>query len=138
MQTYSTQISMCTPSSFLCFYRMDEACSAAMDYSGSGDLKFSPPSYKNVWHNWLKSSRSVHYTYNQEHNSTYDFCFMKQNCHFQRCMAQCKHTTMPLSSYSINTTHQGFQKRYITLFYLKGLKSYQPSSLKVQMKSPIY
>ena len=68
--------------------------------------------------------------YSQEHNSTYDFCFMKQNCHFQRCIAQCKHTTMPLSSYSINTTHQGFQKRYITLFYLKGLKSYQPSKFK--------
>ena len=48
---------MCTPSSLLCFYRMDEACSAAMDYSESENLRFSPASYKNVWHNWLKSSR---------------------------------------------------------------------------------
>ena len=52
-------------------------------------------------------------------------CHMKQNCHFQRSMAQCKHATTPLSSYSINTTLQGFQKRYITLLYLKGLKRYQ-------------
>ena len=63
--------------------------------------------------------------YSRVHNSTYLFCFMKQNCHFQRSMAQCKHATTPLSSYSINTTHQGFQKRYITLLYVKGLKSYQ-------------
>ena len=40
-------------------------------------------------------------------------------------MAECKHAATPLSSCSINTTHQGFQKRYITLFYLKELKSYQ-------------
>ena len=27
-------------------------------------------------------------------------------------MAECKNAAKPLSSYSINTTHQGFQKRY--------------------------
>ena len=52
-------------------------------------------------------------------------CLMKQNCYFQRGVAECRHAATPLSSYSINTTHQGFQKRYITLLYLKGLKSYQ-------------
>ena len=55
---------------------------------------------------------------------------MKQKCYFQRGVAECRHAATPLSSYSINTTHQGFQKRYITLFYLKGLKSYQPSKFK--------
>ena len=53
------------------------------------------------------------------------FCFMKQNCYFQRGVAECRHAATPLTSYRINTTHQGFQKRYITLLYLKGLKSYQ-------------
>ena len=51
--------------------------------------------------------------------------FMKQKCYFQRGVAECRHAATPLSSYSINTTLQGFQKRYITLLYLKGFKSYQ-------------
>ena len=50
---------------------------------------------------------------------------MKQNCYFQRGVAECRHAATPLSSYNINTTLQGFQKRYSTLFYLKGLKRYQ-------------
>ena len=58
------------------------------------------------------------------------FCFMKQNCYILRGVAECRHAATPLSSYSINNTHQGFQKRYITLLYLKGLKSYQPSKFK--------
>ena len=57
-------------------------------------------------------------------------CLMKQNCYFQRGVAECRHAATPLSSYSINTTLQGFQKRYSTLFYLNGLKSYQPSKFK--------
>ena len=64
-------------------------------------------------------------------------CLMKQNCYFQRGVAECRHAATPLSSYSINTTHQGFQKRYITLFYLKGLKSYQPSKLKCLHFTPL-
>ena len=64
-------------------------------------------------------------------------CLMKQNCYFQRVMAECRHAATPLSSYSINTTHQGFQKRYITLFYLKGLKSYQPSKFKCLHFTPL-
>ena len=43
-------------------------------------------------------------------------------------MAECKHAATPLSSCSINTTHQGFQKRYIT----------KVQRAKVQIKSPIY
>ena len=63
---------------------------------------------------------------------------MKQNCHFQRGLAECKHAATPLSSYSINTTHQGFQKRYMALLYLKGLKSYQPSKFKRVDFLPLY
>ena len=51
--------------------------------------------------------------------------FMKQKFYFQRGVAECRHAATPLSSYSINTTLQGFQKRYLTLLYLKGLKRYQ-------------
>ena len=50
---------------------------------------------------------------------------MKQKYYFLRVMAECRHAATSLSSYSIDTTLQGFQKRYITLLYLKGLKSYQ-------------
>ena len=51
---------------------------------------------------------------------TDDFQFMKQKYYFLRGMAECRHVATPLSSYSINTTLQGFQKRYITL--LRGSK----------------
>ena len=57
-------------------------------------------------------------TYSREHNSTYLFCFMKQNCHFQRSMAQCKHAT---TQYNF-VLPQGAQKL----------------PAKVQMKSLIY
>ena len=43
---------------------------------------------------------------------------------FSEGVAECRHVATPLSFYS-NITTQGFQKRYITLLYLKGLKSYQ-------------
>ena len=64
-------------------------------------------------------------------------CLMKKNCYFQRGVTECRHAATPLSFYSINTTHQGFQKRYITLFYLKGLKSYQPSKSKCLHFTPL-
>ena len=64
-------------------------------------------------------------------------CLMKQNCYFQRGVAECRHATTPLSSYCINTTLQGFQKRYITLLYLKGLKSYQLSKFKCLHFTPL-
>ena len=56
--------------------------------------------------------------------------FMKQKCQFQIGIAQYKNAATPLRTRGINTTHQHFQMRYITLIYLKGLKSYQPSNLK--------
>ena len=64
--------------------------------------------------------------------------FIKQKCYIQRGEAECKQAATPLSSYSINTTLQGFQKRYITLLYLKGLKSYQPSKFKCLHFTPLY
>ena len=66
-------------------------------------------------------------------------CFMKQKYHFQRGVLQYENATMPLSSSGIHTTHQHFQKRYITLFLLKGLKSYQPKyKCKVYFTKEIY
>ena len=62
---------------------------------------------------------------------------MKQNCYILRGVAECRNAATPLSSYSINDTHQGFQKRYITLLYLKGLKSYQPSKFKCLRFTPL-
>ena len=63
---------------------------------------------------------------------------MKQNCHFDRGLAQYKHATLPLSFLGINTTLLGFPKRCITLVYLKGLKSYQPSKFKRVDFLPLY
>ena len=62
---------------------------------------------------------------------------MKPKCYFQRGVAERRHAATPLSSYSINTTLQGFQKRYITLLYLKGLKSYQLSNFKCLHFTPL-
>ena len=76
------------------------------------------------------------YSYNRmkRHGSL----FMKQNCHFDRGLAQYKHATPPLRFSGINTTLLGFPKRCITLVYLKGLKSYQPSKLKRVDFLPLY
>ena len=70
------------------------------------------------------------YRYSKERMKPITCLFMKQICHFDRCLAQHKHATPPLSFSSIITTLLGFPKRYITLVYLKGLKSYQPSKFK--------
>ena len=64
--------------------------------------------------------------------------FLKQNCHFQRDLALYKHATTPLSFSGIITTPLGFPKRYRTLVYLKGLKSYQPSKFKRVDFLPLY
>ena len=66
------------------------------------------------------------YKYSGCHQKVYKCCFMKQNCHFQRGVLQYKNAIMPLNSLAIHTTHQHFQRRYITLLFLKGLKSYWP------------
>ena len=55
---------------------------------------------------------------------------MKQNYHFQRGLLQYKNATTPLKSSGIHTTHKHFWKRYIILFSLMGLKSYQLSKFE--------
>ena len=45
-------------------------------------------------------------------------------------VAQHKNAAMQLKTIGINTTHQHFHMRYITLTYLKGLKSNQPPNFK--------
>ena len=55
---------------------------------------------------------------------------MKQKCQIKIVVAPFKSTSTPLITRGINTTRQHFQMRYITLFYLKWLKSYQLSKFK--------
>ena len=57
-------------------------------------------------------------------------CFMKQKCQLQMGIVKCKNAATPLSTLGINTKHQHFQMRYITFFWLKGLKSYQLSKFE--------
>ena len=64
--------------------------------------------------------------------------FMKQNCHFLRSLEQYKHAILSLSFSGINTTLLGFPKRCITLVFLKGLKSYEPSKFKRVDFLPLY
>merc|ERR1719464_1468081 len=63
---------------------------------------------------------------------------MRQGCHFDRGLVQHKHATLPLSFLGIGATLLGFPKRCITLVYLKGLKSYQPSKFKRVDFLPLY
>ena len=55
----------------------------------------------------------------------YEHCFMKQKCQVQMAIAQYKNEENPMITGGIYTTHQHFQMRYVTLFLLKALKSYQ-------------
>ena len=50
--------------------------------------------------------------------------FMKQKCEILMDVGQYKKVATQLTTRGINTTHQHFQINYITLIYLKGLKSY--------------
>ena len=80
---------------------------------------------------WYQNRKSMIWNnYSGRHWKVYECCFMKQNCHFQRGFFQYKNATTPLNSSAIHTTHQHFWKRYITLFSLRGLKSYQPSKFE--------
>ena len=54
-------------------------------------------------------------TYSAGQKKRYKCCFMKQKYQFQMDVAQCRNVTTPLSTRSINTTHQHFQMRYVTL-----------------------
>ena len=49
----------------------------------------------------------------------------KQKCQVQMVIVQYKDAAKALISRGINTTHQCFQMRYVTLILVKGLKSYQ-------------
>ena len=49
---------------------------------------------------------------------------MKQKCQLQMDIAQYENVTTPLRTKGINTTHQQFQMRYVTLFQLKGPNIY--------------
>ena len=79
-----------------------------------------------------------HYLYSKERMKPIICLFMKQNCHFDRGLAQHEHATPPLSFSGIITTLLSFSKRYITLLYLKGLKSCQPSNFKRFDFFPLY
>ena len=50
---------------------------------------------------------------------------MKQKFQLQMGIARYRNVATPLSTKGINTTHQHFQMRYVTLFQLKGLQSHQ-------------
>ena len=52
------------------------------------------------------------------------FTKLLQKWQLQMGIAQYKDDATLLKTKGINTTHQHFQMRYITLIYLKGLKSY--------------
>ena len=91
--------------------------SSALDFDRSGTAEEGVPMH-------------THCMYSGCHWKVYECCFMKQNCHFQRGLLQYKNATTPLNSSAIHTTHQHFWKRYITLFSLRGLKSYQPSKFE--------
>ena len=84
----------------------------------------SPNSYQKIWR--TNSLR----TYSFRQWIWYLCLFMKQNCHFDRGLAQYKHASLPMSFLGINNTLLGFPKRCIILVYLKRLKSYQPSNFK--------
>ena len=62
---------------------------------------------------------------------------MKQKCQIQMGVGQYKNAATLFRTRGIDTTHQHFQMRYITLIYLKGLKSYQPKNFKCVVLIPL-
>ena len=66
--------------------------------------------------------------YSAGQKKRYKYCFMKQKCQLQMGIAQYENAATPLKTRGIDTTH--FQMRYITLFQVKRLKSYQPSNFE--------
>ena len=50
------------------------------------------------------------------HNTFSSSYFMKQKCQVQMGIAQYKNVATPLRTTGINTTHQHFQMKYVTLF----------------------
>ena len=58
--------------------------------------------------------------YSGAQKNVYKYCFMKQKCQLQMGIVQYKNAATPLRTPCINTTHQHFKVRYMTLFQLKG------------------
>ena len=91
--------------------------------------------FRMEYHKIKVLSRQSHaYSYNQ--NKRHLCLFMKQNCHFDRGLAQYKHATLPLSFSGIVTTLLGFPKRYIYNFGTS--QGAQKLPIKVQTKSSYY
>ena len=55
-------------------------------------------------------------TYGAGQKKRYKYCFIKQKCQLQMVIAQYRNAAKPLITKGINTTHQHFQIRYVTLF----------------------
>ena len=56
------------------------------------------------------------YIYSAVQNVFSGSCFMKQKCQIQMGIAQYKNTATTLKIKDMNTTHQHYQMRYMTLF----------------------
>ena len=65
-------------------------------------------------------------TYSLRPKLSTESSFMEQKCHFRVGFTQHKNAATPLSTLDINTTRQYFQMKYMNLFWLKEIKSYQP------------
>ena len=64
-------------------------------------------------------------SYSSANWKLYEYCFMKQKYKFQFGTAQYKNEAKPLITRDINTTHEHYQMRFVTLFHLNVLKRYQ-------------
>ena len=64
-------------------------------------------------------------TYSAGQKKRYKYFFMKQKFQLQMGIARYRNAATSLSTKGIITTHLDFQMRCLTLFQLKGLKSYQ-------------
>ena len=91
-----------------------------------------------VWGQFSQITKYIFWTcpsnqpkaYSAGQKKRYEYCFMNQKCQIQNGMAWYKNAAIPIKTKGINTTHQHFQMRYVALFYLKRLKSYQPSNFE--------
>ena len=61
------------------------------------------------------STKSL-FKYSGAQKKVYEYCFMKQKCQVQMVITQYENAAKPLITRGINTTHQHFQMRYVTLF----------------------
>ena len=101
--------------------RPEEMCQPPLQKS---KLFFLKKQGINMFSNCSKIYKQVS-TYSLRPKLWTKYCFMKQNCQLQSGIAQYENAATPVSSKAIHATHQHYQKRYLTLFQLKGLKGYQ-------------